>query len=68
MGMQADAKTNFAGFALPEASVTMNITAKASPEDIAQASAAIQAARGQLTKKIDDSPEIPADKRDAIKS
>ncbi|HMC11520.1 MAG TPA: hypothetical protein VKH44_09530, partial [Pirellulaceae bacterium] len=68
MGMQANAKTNFAGFSLPEASVTMNIASQASPEDIAQAGAAIQAARGQLAKTIDDSPEIPADKRDAIKA
>ncbi len=67
MAMQVDAKTNFAGFALPEASVTLNLSSKAGPDDIAQTAAAMKAARAQWSKQIDDSPDIPADKREAIK-
>jgi hypothetical protein len=68
MAMQVDAKTNFAGFALPEAAITMNLSSKAAPEDIAQTAAAIKAARAQWSKHVDDAPEIPADKREAIKA
>lgn len=67
MAMQADAKTNFAGFALPEAAVTMSLASKVSPEDIAQVNSALQTYRVQIAKQIDDSPDIPADKREAIK-
>ena len=68
MAMQADAKTNFAGFTQPGASATLNVTSKVSPEDMAQTAAALQAARAQWARKIDDSPDIPADKREAIKN
>jgi hypothetical protein len=67
MAAQADAKTNFAGFMLPEASVTMSLASKTSPEDIEQVKPALQAARVQWSKQIDDSPDIPGDKREAIK-
>src|SRR5262245_64981839 len=66
--MQADAKTNFAGFLQQGAAVTLNVASKSSPEDIAQAKAALQTYRAQLAKQIDDSPDIPADKREAIKN
>jgi hypothetical protein len=68
MAMQADLKTSFAGFMLPDASVSVSIAGKTSPEDIAQAGATLQAIRGHLSKHIDDSPDIPGDKRDAIKA
>src|SRR5207248_7928582 len=68
MAMQADLKTSFAGFMLPDASVSVSIAGKTSPENIAQAGATLQAIRGHLSKHIDDSPEIPGDKRDAIKA
>jgi hypothetical protein len=64
---QADLKTNFAGFMLPDASVTLNLASKVSQEDMEQIGPALQQLRGQLSKQIDDSPDIPADKRDAIK-
>lgn len=67
MATQADAKTNFAGFALPEAAVTMSLASKVSQEDIAQVGTAMQAYRTQIAKQIDDSPDIPANKREAIK-
>jgi len=68
MAMQTDLKTSFAGFLMPDASVSAGIAGKTSPEDIARAGATLQAIRGQLAKKIDDSPEIPGDKREAIKA
>lgn len=68
MAMQADAKTNFAGFALPEAAVTMSLASKVSEDDIKQVGAAMQAYRIQVAKQIDDSPDIPANKREAIKA
>jgi hypothetical protein len=68
MALQADARTNFAGFMLPEASVTINITSTATKEDIEQVGPALQSFRTQMSKQIDDSPDIPADKREAIKS
>jgi hypothetical protein len=68
MALQTDARTNFAGFLLPEAAVTLNVASKASSEDIAQVKAAISAGRGQWSKQIDDSPDIPAEKRDTIKA
>jgi len=68
MALQADAKTNFAGFVQPDAAMTMTLASKASPEDIAQAGAALQLYRTQIAKAIDDSPDIPAEKREAIKS
>jgi hypothetical protein len=68
MAMQTNAKTNFAGFTLPEASVTLSLSSKSSPEDIEQVKPALKAARAQWSKQIDDSPDIPADKREAIKA
>jgi hypothetical protein len=68
MGQQANAKTNYAGFVQPDAAVTMTLASKSSPEDIAQASTAIQIYRAQAAKAIDDSPDVPANKREAIKA
>jgi len=68
VAMQSDLKTNFPGFMLPEAALSLSIAGKASPEDIAQATATLQAIRGHLAKHVDDSPDIPGDKREAIKS
>ena len=68
MAAQVNAKTNYAGFANSESAVTMLLASKASPEDIAQADAALKAYRAQIAKQIDDSPDIPANKRDSIKA
>ncbi len=67
MALQADAKTNFAGFALSDAAVAMSLASKTTPEDIAQVREALKAYRTQIAKLIDDSPDIPANKREAIK-
>jgi len=68
MSLQVDAKSNFAGFLQPDAAVSLNVVHKSAPEDIAQAAAALQMARGQWLKQIDDAPGIPPNKRDAIKA
>ena len=68
MALQTEAKTNFAKFAQPGASVTMNMANKTGPEDIKQVKATIAAARVQWAKQIDDSPDIPGDKRDGLNS
>jgi hypothetical protein len=68
MALQAEAKTNYAGFVQPDAAMTMTLASKVSPEDIAQTGAALQLYRTQIAKAIDDSPDVPANKRDAIKA
>ena len=67
MALQTDVKTNFAGFLLPEAAVTMNAAGKISKEDIEQIGPVMKSVREQYAKQLDDAPNIPADKRDAIK-
>jgi hypothetical protein len=67
MALQADAKTQFAGFLLPDASVTLNFVSKASQEDIEQIGPALKVARDQWAKQIDDAPGFPAEKREAAK-
>jgi len=68
MALQVDAKTNFAGFLLPEASVTISAVSKASPEDLEQIAPQLKMYREQLARQIDDSPDFPAEKRDAAKA
>lgn len=68
MAYQVDNRTNFAGLALPEASITMGLVNKISPEDLKQVGPAMNAGRAQWAKQIDDSPDIPADKREPIKA
>jgi hypothetical protein len=68
MSLQVDVKSNFGGFLLPDATVSLNIVRKSTPEEIAQAAATLQLARGQWLKQIDDVPGISPNKRDAIKS
>jgi hypothetical protein len=67
MALQTEVKTNFAGFLLPEAAVTMNAASKVSKEDIEQIGPIMKSMREQWAKQLDDAPNIPADKRDAIK-
>jgi len=67
MASQTDVKTNFAGFLLPEAAVTMNAAGKVSKEDIEQIGPVMKSMREQWAKQLDDAPNIPADKREAIK-
>jgi hypothetical protein len=60
-------KSQFAGFQLPEASVTLNLTSVVAKEDLAQVQEVMKAARVQAEQKIDDDPNLPAEKREAAK-
>jgi hypothetical protein len=68
MALQVDGKTSFAGFLLPEASVTFNVVQKVSPEDVQQIAPQIKVYREQVSKHLDDAPNLPAEKRDAAKA
>ncbi len=68
MALQLEARTDFAGFLQPDAAVTMIGAGKVSPEEVAQTRAALKAAQGQWSKLVDDSPDIPANLRDRIKT
>jgi hypothetical protein len=67
MALQTEVKTNLAGFLLPEAAVTMNAAGKVSKEDIEQIGPVMKSMREQWAKQLDDAPNVPADKREAIK-
>ena len=68
MALQADAKSAFSGFLLPEASVTLNMTSKLGEPEIAQFTNMVKVFRDEFTKKIDDDPNMPADQREAAKA
>lgn len=67
MAMQVGNKTQFGGLLLPDASVTFNASNRAAPEDLAQIGPAMKATREMWSKQIDDSPDVPADKRESYK-
>jgi hypothetical protein len=67
MAQQNGIKSQFAGFLLPEASVTLNLAQVMAKEDLAQVQEVMKAAREQTAKKIDDDPNLPAEKREAAK-
>ncbi len=67
MALNADAKSDFAGVLLPEAAVTLNMSARLSESDIAQFSSMFATLRTQLATKIDDDPNLTADQRTVAK-
>lgn len=67
LALQADVKTQFAGFLLPDAAVTFSGVSKASKEFLEQYGQAMKFPREMWMKQIDDSPDFPAEKRDAAK-
>jgi hypothetical protein len=67
MAQQNGIKSQFAGFLLPEASVTLNLASTLAESDIAQVQEVMKAAREQSSKQIDDDPNLPAEKREAAK-
>ncbi len=67
MALNAESKSAFTGVLLPEASVTMNATAKLAESDIAQVEAAFQTGREQLSKQIDDDPNLTPEQRTVAK-
>lgn len=64
---QSGVKTQFAGFLLPEASVTLNVASVMAKEDLAQVQEGMKTLREQAAKKIDDNPNLPPEKREAAK-
>ena len=63
-----DAKTNFAGFLMPEAAATLNFCAKSSPDSIAQTKATLEQIRLRADQQIDNDTNLPDDKtRAAVK-
>ncbi|MEX2175261.1 MAG: hypothetical protein WD872_12945 [Pirellulaceae bacterium] len=58
MALNAEAKSSFTGMLLPEASVTMNFSAKLSESDIAQMQSAFKTLRDQSAKKIAEDPNL----------
>ena len=67
MALQMNAKTDFAGFLLPEAAITFAAVSKTSPDDLAQLGPAMKASREMWSKQIDDAPDFPAEKREGAK-
>jgi hypothetical protein len=67
LAMVSDSKSAFAGFLLPDASATFNTRARFGPDEIKKTVAMLEGAREQLHKKIDDNPELPAEKRGPAK-
>lgn len=67
MALQSGLKSQFAGFQLPEAAVTLNLSSVVAKEDLAQVQEVMKAAREQAEQKIDDDPNLPAEKREAAK-
>lgn len=65
--MNTGLKSGFAGFLLPEASVTMNFVGKLGPEDIEQNKTLLATFKDQAMKHIDDDPKIDAAKREPLK-
>jgi len=67
MALNAEAKSDFAGVLLPEAAVTLNMTAKLSEADIGQMTSAFATLKSQLTTQIDDDPNLSAEQRTVAK-
>jgi hypothetical protein len=67
MALNAESKSAFTGVLLPEASMTMNATAKLAESDIAQFEAMVNAGRDQLGKQIDDDPNLTPEQRTVAK-
>ncbi|MDX1947458.1 MAG: hypothetical protein SFU86_18800 [Pirellulaceae bacterium] len=67
MSQQTAMKSNFAGLKLPQASVTINIATKVAEADLAQIKGMIGGIREQLTRRIDDDPNLAPDKRGVAK-
>jgi len=63
-----DAKTNFAGFLMPDAAATLSFCGRSSPDSIAQAKATLEQIRARAELQIDNDANLPDDKtRAAVK-
>jgi hypothetical protein len=64
-----DAKTNFAGFAQPDAAMMLTFASKIAPAEIDQAKQMLTAARQQIASEIDKDDDIPSEAaRETIKA
>ncbi len=63
----ADAKSSFAGFLLPNAAATLNLTQSMLKEDIDQVVGMLKGVRANAMKEIDNDPNLDAAKRGAAK-
>lgn len=60
MASATDAKSNFAGFLMADAAMTLNLTQKLLKEDIDQYTTLIKPLRAQALKEIDNDADVPA--------
>ncbi|MFN0019917.1 MAG: hypothetical protein ACKVP0_16795 [Pirellulaceae bacterium] len=65
--MLADTKSAFAGFLIPNAAVTLNLSQSMLKEDIAQTVTLLNGLRANAMKEIDNDPNLDAAKRGAAK-
>ena len=63
----ADAKSSFAGFLLPNAAATLNLSSTMAKEDIDQAVTLLKGVKTNALKEIDNDPNLDATKRGAAK-
>jgi len=56
MELLKDAKTDFAGFELPGAAVTLNVSSRVSDSEVAEGKKILDAARAQMTKELEGQP------------
>lgn len=67
MKQMADAHTNFAGFIVPDAALTMNFCGKNTQENIDQTLAYLDQLKGKAEDAIDKDQNLTDDKRDSVK-
>jgi hypothetical protein len=63
----ADIRTNFAGFIMPEAAVTLSFCGKNSQENIDQTLTTLDQLKGRADDAIDKDQDLANDKRDSVK-
>jgi hypothetical protein len=59
LAAQANAKTNFAGFASDDAAAYLSVASKLGPDDIQQTLSQLEGLRGQLERAIDEEENLP---------
>ena len=65
--LMKEAKTNFAGFALPGAAVTLLAAGTTDDADVAQAKQMLKGAKAAIVKQLDDNDELGDKRRDLAK-
>lgn len=65
--LMKEAKTNFAGFALPGAAITMLAAGTTDDADVAQAQQMLKGAKAAIVKQLDENDELGDKRRDLAK-